>query len=323
MPVKHKFLRFLSLILVLSSIASILASCQSPAGKKTSGDKRRYTFGCSYMTLNNPHFIEWSKGLKSVFEPNGDILVEADSQLNLSKQISDIEDLVQQRCDLIFISCVDSKGIKPALLAAKNAGIPIIVIDIPIEPEDDNLIVSTVCTNNIMAGRLAGEACAKVMNGKANIAIIDWSVIRSVVDRDNGFLDAIKPYPGMKVVVRQNASASTESALPVMENFLQSNPEINVVFCINDPTALGALAACEASKRTDIKIFSVDGSKDGIKLTKQGKIVGTAAQFPREMGVITAKRAYEVLSGKTVEKRTLIDSVWIDSTNADTYLKNW
>lgn len=320
MPIKYKILKLFAVIPVLVIIITLSVSCYPLEEKNSGSEKRHYTFGCSYMTLNNPHFIEWSKGLKSVFELNGDILVEADSQLNLSKQISDIEDLVQQRCDLIFVSCVDSKGIKPALLTAKKAGIPIIVIDIPIEPEDDDLVVSTVCTNNLMAGKLAGEACVKAMSGKANIAIIDWDVIRSVVDRDNGFLEAIKPYPDMKVVVRQNASASTESALPVMENFLQSNPEINAVFCINDPTALGALAACEASKRTDIKIFSVDGSQDGIKLTKQGRIAGTSAQFPREMGIISAERAYKVLKGEKVEKITQIDSVWINSITADNYI---
>lgn len=338
--------RLLILCFIFMFVLAMVAGCgtqQSPSQEKTTADQssvkpeankaeapkeetkaaaqKHYTFGSSYMTLNNPQFLDWSKGFKSVFDPKGDKLVEADSQLNLSKQIADIEDLIAQKCDLIFFSAVDSKGIKPALLAAQKAGIPMIACDIPTQKEDVDLVATTVATDNVMAGRLAAEAIIKVMNKKANIGIIDWNVVQSVVDRDDGFLAAIKPFPDLKVVVRQNASASTESALPLMENFLQSNPEMNAVFCINDPSATGALAACEAAKRTDIKIFSVDGSQDGIKLVKQGKIVGTSAQFPVKMGETAANAAYKILAGEKVEKNTLVESAWIDSSNADQYVR--
>ncbi len=87
-----------------------------------------------------------------------------------------------------------------------------------------------------------------------------------------------------------------------MENFLQSNPEINAVFTINDPSAVGALAAIEAAKRTDIKIYSIDGSQDAIKLIKDNKIVGTSAQFPVKMGQTAGDLVYKVINGEKFEK---------------------
>lgn len=308
----------------------LLAACagQSPAndnqgaadsGSVTRTDSKKHVFGASFMTMNNPHFIDWSEGLKSVIEKKGDKLIVADAQLNISKQIADVEDLVQQKVDVIFIAPADSKGIKPALEAAKRANIPVIIMDIA--AEDEGLVTATVSTDNYQAGKLLGEAMVNVMGAKANVGIIDYSVLQAAVDRTDGFADAIKKAPGIKVVARQDGQASTESALPIMENFLQSNPEINAVFAINDPTAMGALSAIEAAQRTDIKIFSIDGSQDAIKLIKEGRIVGTSAQFPVKMGTIAAETAYKVIAGESVEKTIKVSSEWIDKSNYEKYLK--
>ncbi len=106
-----------------------------------------------------------------------------------------------------------------------------------------------------------------------------------------------------------------------MENFLQSNPEINAVFTINDPSAVGALAAIEAAKRTDIKIYSIDGSQDAIKLIKDNKIVGTSAQFPVKMGQTAGDLVYKVINGEKFEKSVKVESVFIDQSNYQQYLK--
>jgi len=313
---------------VATALCLAIAGCGGGAGGAGSdgseastegGGDDKLVFGASFMTMNNPHFIDWSEGLASVIEERGDELIVADAQLNISKQVADVEDLAQQNVDAIFIAPVDSKGIKPALEAAKQAGIPVIIMDIP--AEDEELVTATVSTDNFEAGKLLGEAMIREMGGSANVGLIDFSVVQAVVDRTDGFFEAVKDAPGIKVVARQDAQASTESALPVMENFLQSNPEINAVFAINDPSAMGALSAIEAAQRTDIKIFSIDGSQDGIQLVKDGKIVGTSAQFPFKMGTIAAETAYQVVSGESVEKTIKVPSEWIDASNYEQFLK--
>ncbi len=282
-------------------------------------EKEHYVFGASYFTLNNPHFIDWSEGLKSVIvNKYGDELVEADAQLDINKQISDVEDMIQQKVDAIFIAPVDSKGIKTALLSAERAGIPVIIMDVPVP--DTDLIAASVTTDNFMAGKVLGEALVKRSGGKANVAIIDWSVNGAVVARTDGFFDAIKDYPDIKVVARQDGEASLEAALPIMENFLQANPEIDAVFGINDPSCMGALAAIEAAKRDDIDIYSIDGSLDGLKLTKEGRFVGTSAQFPVKMGETAGELVYSVVNGEQYEKDVKVESIFVDQDIVDDYL---
>lgn len=166
--VKKIFSLLMALVLVLVS-AACGAQNQAPnaAGNPNGGaasakdGKKQHVFAASYFTLNNPHFIDWSKGLKSeIVDKHGDKLIEVDAQLDINKQISDVEDFIQQKVDAIFIAPVDSKGIKTALLSAKKkANIPVIIMDVP--PEDTDLITAMVTTDNFMAGKVLGEAMVK------------------------------------------------------------------------------------------------------------------------------------------------------------------
>ena len=310
----------LALVLTMVTAAACGGNEQETTGTSGSNDTKKHVFAASYFTLNNPHFIDWSKGLKSeIVDKHGDKLIEVDAQLDINKQISDVEDFIQQKVDAIFIAPVDSKGIKTALLSAKKANIPVIIMDVP--PQDTDLVTAMVTTDNFMAGKVLGEAIVKNTEGKANVAIIDWSVVQAVVDRTDGFSSAVKDAPGIKIVARQDGKASTESALPIMENFLQSNPEINTVFTINDPSAIGALAAIEAANRTDIKIYSIDGSQDAMKLIKDKKIVGTSAQFPVKMGQVAGDLVYKILNKENFEKWVKVESLFVDESNYQQYLK--
>ena len=291
-------------------------AAEAPAQNEEAAGPR--TFGASYFTLNNPHFLDWRDGLSEVFEPKGDTLINADAQLDINKQISDVEDMIQQGVDAIFIAPADSKAIKTALLSAQNADIPVFIMDVPVE--DEELVVSTIATNNFMAGQVLGEALVKDFSGEAKVALLDWPVVKAVTDRTDGFFSAIEGHPGIEVVARQDGKASVEGSLPVMENFLQSNPEIQAVFCINDPSCMGAMSAIEAAGRTDIKLYSIDGSAEGIKLTCEGRFQGTSAQFPVTMGNIAAETAYKYLAGEQVEANIAVDSLWIGQDNCAEYM---
>lgn len=305
----------LAMLTILMMVGFIFGMSNGAAA----ADKKKLTFGASYFTLNNPHFLDWRDGLNSVFKPNGDELINSDAQLNINKQISDVEDLIQQQVDAIFIAPADSKAIKTALLSAKRAGIPVIIMDVPVE--DDDLVVSTISTNNVMAGKVLGEALVADFKDKANVALLDWPVVKAVTDRTDGFFSVVDQHKGIKVVAREDGKASVEGSLPVMENLLQSNPEIEAVFAINDPSCLGALNALRAADRTEVKLYCIDGSQEGIKRTCKGQFVGTSAQFPFRMGQIAAKTVYKVLKGETVEHLIEVDSLWISKGNCEEYIK--
>lgn len=335
--------RLLALLVVLAFTFTTLVGCASaePSGgtesteeevsqveeaaetsaQEPQEEKEQKVFAASYFTLNNTHFIQWSEGLREVIEANGDKLIDLDAQLDINKQISDIEDVLQQGVDAIFVAPVDSEGIKTAYLSCEKAGVPVINIDIPIPEDLAQHCAFQVTTDNVMAGQVLGEAMIKNTGGEAKVAIIDWSINKAVTDRTSGFEEAIKDSPQIEVVARQDASASVESAIPVMEAFLQSNPEITAVFGINDPSCQGALSAIEAANVQGIGIYSIDGSPDGLDLVKEGKFVGTSAQFPHKMGNVAAENVYKFLAGEEVEKVIAIESVFVDKDNVDEFLQ--
>lgn len=266
--------------------------------------KKRLKFGATYMNMNNPFFIKLNEGIKQVVEDQNGKLIALDSQLEIDKQISQVEDLIMQRVDVIFLNPVDWKKIKPALIKAKAANIPVIVIDSPVF--DDSLVDVTVVSDNYSAGVLCAVDFINKTKGRGNIMILEHPTAKSAIDRIQGFEDTIGKYKDIKIIARQSSNGQLEKAMGVMEDMLKSNynkDSINAIMCLNDPTALGALAAIENTiKNSGILIYGIDGSDDAIKMIENGKLTATAAQFPVKIGNIAAETAYKKLSGEKVEK---------------------
>jgi ribose transport system substrate-binding protein len=280
-------------------------------------------FGASYFSLSNPHFQDWSEGLASVIEANGDTLNNVDAEGDINKQIADVEALIQQGVSALFIAPADSAGIQPALIAAAEADIPVIIMDVPVIDELNQYVVSTVSTDNVSAGRVLGEALVEDYDGVANVGLIEWDVVEAVTDRTDGFFSVIDEYPDVEVVVRENAPAATaDAALPIMENFLQSTSDLDAVFAINDPQCQGAYSALEAAGATeDVGLYCIDGSAAGIQATCDGIFEGTAAQFPFQMGETAASMAYDLLDGGSVESVVALESQWVSQDNCDQFLE--
>ncbi|HBE80753.1 MAG TPA: hypothetical protein DDW65_23655 [Firmicutes bacterium] len=272
-------------------------------------------FGATYMTLNNPFFVTLNEGIKKLVESKGDKLTALDPALDQNKQISEIEDLISQKVDAIFLNPVDWKGVKPALDEAKKANIPIINVDAPVYDQD--LVASIVASDNWNAGILCAEDMIKrVGNKPTNVVILEHPTAKSAIDRTDSFKQEIKKYPNIKVVADQSSMGQLEQAMPVMENILQAQKQIDVVMCLNDPTALGAIAAMESANRTKgVLVYGVDGSPDAKKMIQQGKLTATASQFPSLVGKYAAQAAYSILSGKKVEHLIKVPVQLIDKSN--------
>jgi ribose transport system substrate-binding protein len=126
----------------------------------------------------------------------------------------------------------------------------------------------------------------------------------------------------MKILDIQEGKGTTEGARPVMRDLLGRFPELDAVFPINDPSALGAISALEsADKLKDVTVVTVDGSQEAIAAIKAGKLHSTSAQFPREIGRIAAEKFYEYLEGKAVEKSVKVPVKLIDAANAIEFLR--
>jgi ribose transport system substrate-binding protein len=280
-----------------------IVSC---AKKAPSGEEKPLKFGVSYLTLNNPYFIELNEALEAGLAEFGGQLVTFDGQFNISKQVADVEDMVQSGCDLIFLNPIDWKGIKPALEYARERNVPIIVVDTPVF--DDDLVLSTVASDNYKAGVLCAQAVIEAKPNGANIGIIEMSVDKSAQDRADGFKDTIADKIEYKILNIQDGDGGEEKALLVAENMITGFPEIDVIFGINDPTAIGAVAALQSAGRKNVLVLGVDGSEDAIEMIKEGLVYATAAQFPREIGRIAAESAKKYL----IDKQNIEHDIAVD-----------
>jgi ribose transport system substrate-binding protein len=269
--------------------------------------------------MNNPFFVDLNEGIKKVVEAHGDRLVTLDAQWNSLKQKNDISDLILQGAAGIFINPVNWEGIKGSLLDAKRANIPCIVVDAP--AKDMDLVLCTVASDNVEAGRLAARALAKV-KPDAKVVILHLSVNKACIDRVAGFQEEIAKHPNISVLDTQEGQGTTEGARPVMRDLLGRFPDLNAVFPINDPSALGAISALEsAGKLAGVTVVTVDGSAEGVAAIQSGKLLSTSAQFPKEIGRIAAEKTYDHIAGKPVEKDIKVKVELITKENAEASLK--
>lgn len=284
--------------------------------------RKHKIIGATYMTLNNQFYDVLNSEVQQSIEEKGDHLITLDPALNQEKQNEQITYLIQQGVDVIILNPVDWKGVQKGLEAAKKAGIPVIVVDT--EVYDTSLVDVTIVTDNYQAGVL----CARdMMNRKkeANIVLLTHDKTKSGKDRIQGFEDTIKGHNAYRILAIEDTQGQIERSLPKVEKIVESYSDINVIMALNDPTAMGALAALDSKNyKKNVLVYGVDGSPEGKKLIAEGKMTGTAVQYPRKMGEEAVKAAYALLAGRDVEKTVTIPVELLTEDNVNQYaLDRW
>ena len=283
--------------------------------------KTHLVFGATYMTMNNPFYEVVNNELKKEIEKKGDELIVRNPELDIDKQNEQIEEFISKKVDGIFVNPIDSSKLT-SLESAREVGIPIIAIDASVENKD--LIDCVIESDNYEAGVLCAQNMMQRMQS-ANIVLLKHSTVESALSRIQGFVDTIKNYPQYKITDSAECEGQLERAMPLMESMLKKNSDIDVVMALNDPSALGALAAIESMKRTNILVYGVDGTPDLKSLIKQSSLIaGTAAQFPLKFGKLAAKNMYYIIQGKEVSRIIEVPVSLITKDNIDSYnLKGW
>ena len=291
----------MSLFLLTMAMMLVLAACSLDSGTKTESDSSKkdddsIVIGLSVSTLNNPFFVTLTDGAEEKAKELGATLSVVDAQDNASKQASDVEDLIQQKVDLIIINPVDSSAVATAVEAVNAAGIPVITVDRMAEGGE---VVTHIASDNVAGGVLAGEYLLELVGEGAKVAELEGVAGSSAArDRGEGFNTAVDGK--LDVVAKQTANFNRAEGLTVMENILQANPDIVGVFAHNDEMALGALEAIAASGK-DIKVIGFDATDDAVKAVSEGTLSATVAQKPEEIGTKAIEAAIKHLNGETVE----------------------
>jgi ribose transport system substrate-binding protein len=306
--------------IVTICLLTLLAAGVTLTGCKS--EKKTRVFGHTCMQLSNPFFAILEETIREEVEKKGDRLITLDPALDADKQIRQIEDMISQKIDAIFINPVDWEAIRPALISLNKANIPIINFDA--EVKDIDLVAAYVGSDNRNAGYVCGIDLVKRFPNGGPIAVLDAPTTLSIRDRIVGFNDAITG-KGFTVVFLRDAKADYTTALRHTEELLKSNLHVIAIMGGNDPTALGALAACKAANRTNIIIYGVDGSPGAkAEIAEGGQLVGTGAQSPITIAKESTAIAYKILNKQPYEKRVPVMTFMINQDNIAGYdIESW
>lgn len=301
----------------------LLGACTTPAanttgsggtGGTTTGEDNQLFIGMSFQEMNNEYFVVMKEAFEEAVEDIGAKSVYTDASHDVSKQISQIEDMIEQGIDILLLNPADTAGIEPAVIKANKAGVIVVCVD----AQANGPVDSFVGSKNYDAGFLSGQQLIKDLNGEGKIAILDGIPVTPILDRVAGFKAAIAEAPGLEIVDLQNGKQERDFALTVVENMLQKNPDLSAIFSVNDTGSMGALAAIEGAA-SECLLYSVDGSPEAIEaILKGGAFKQTSAQFPRDqvrigLGMALAKH----WGAEVVPKVVPIDVMSITLENAE------
>lgn len=312
-------------LLVVALVALGLAGCRKEGGTSGGGGLKKegkMRVGFSQMENNGPWRIAETKSMQDEAVKRADRfeLVYTDAQGQTAKQVSDVEDLIAQRVDAIFLAPREAKGFELALQAAKDANIPVFLIDREIEGEPGDDYVTFIGSNFVEEGKRAGEWLVKETNGKAGVIELLGTPNSSVArDRHDGFADAIKGSPDIKVLASQPANFTRAEGQKVMENLIQAHGNnITAVYTHNDEMALGAIQALKAAGRQpgkDVLVLSVDGQKSALEAIIRGEMNATVECNPR-FGPIAFDTLERYTRGEKIEPKIIVPDKFFDRSNA-------
>jgi fructose transport system substrate-binding protein len=243
--------------------------------------------GLITKTEVNPFFVKMKEGAAAEAKAKGAKLMSAAGKFDGDNagQVTAIENMVTAGAKAILITPSDTKAIVPAIKKARAAGVLVIALDTPTDPQEAT--DALFATDNFKAGVLIGQYAKAAMAGKAaKIATLDLAPGITVGKlRHDGFLQGFGIKEGdAAIVCSQDTQGDQSKGQTAMENCLQKAPDINVVYTINEPAAAGAYQALKAAgKQKGVLIVSVDGGCTGVKNVKAGIIAATSQQYPLKM----------------------------------------
>jgi len=267
-----------SLVLVAAFAGPAAAQSQEPG----------YTIGIVEQQLANPFFGALGNAAKAEAEANGLQVIMAESSVagDSASQVTAIQDMINRGVKGISLDPANATALVPIVKEARDAGILVVAVNTETDPAD--AVAATFETDNFAGGQLMGQwAKAKLGDTPARVALLDYDLTdKTSKARHDGFLDGFGlTDTSAEIAGEIQTQANADSGRTAMENLLSANPDINVVYTINEPMAVGAAAAIEAASLDhDVVVVSIDGSCSGVQAVKDGQIGATVMQFPSRMG---------------------------------------
>ena len=231
---------------------------------------------------------------------------------SIPEQMSQVEDVIVKKPNAIVFTPVDYKALIPSVEKMNAAGIPVVNVT---DHMAGGKLVSFVGIDDYKVGLATGQALVKALDGKGNVVILEGvKGSLSSQDRTRGLIDAVKASPDMKVLATQPGNFQRLNALQVMENLMQSFPQIDGVLAANDAMAIGAIEALEAASRKAI-VVGINGTKEAVDAVKAGKLLASGQADPFMQGCLATIIAIRNLRHQAVPNDMFLKPSVIDASN--------
>ncbi|HCW54208.1 MAG TPA: ribose ABC transporter substrate-binding protein RbsB [Clostridium sp.] len=295
----RKIKKILAGALIAITSLTLLAGCGS-----TSANEKK--IGIVLSTLNNPFFVKMKDGASEEADKLGYKLVVLDSQNDPAKERSNVEDLVQMGVSAVLLNPTDSDAVIGAIEVANENDVPVITLD---RQSNGGEVVSHIASDNVKGGEMAAEYALELFGKDSQINVVELQGTpgaSATRDRGEGFHKILDGMPNVNFVSIQPADFDRQKGLQVMENVIQGNNDIQVIFAHNDEMALGAAKAVAASN-LDAKIIGFDGIEDGLEAVEKGEMQATVAQQADLIGAMGVDLVDQLEHGEIIEPEYAAD----------------
>jgi ribose transport system substrate-binding protein len=231
---------------------------------------------------------------------------------SIPEQMSQVEDVIVKKPDAIVFTPVDYKALIPSVEKMNAAGIPVVNVT---DHMAGGKLVSFVGIDDYKVGRATAEALMKALGGKGSVVVIEGvKGSLSNQDRTRGLTEVAKSYPNVKILASQSGNFQRLNALQVMENLMQSFPQIDGVMAANDAMAIGAIEALDAANRKAI-VVGINGTKEAVDAVKAGKLLASGQADPFMQGCLATMMAIRHLRKQPIVAEMFLPPSVIDASN--------
>jgi len=293
-------IRLAATVGLAAAIAGLAATVAGAGSAATANQKAKYTIAVVPKSVGLFYWGSVHAGAAAAAKHFGVNIVwkgTAD-ETDVTGQVNILQDFINKHISGIAFAATDAHGLVPTTKAAVKAGIPVVSIDSGISPQS----VPLVATNNVTAAAKAADLLAKLLHGKGKVALLPFVPSAATsIQRQQGFEQELKKYPGIKLVAVQYTQSDVNKALSEMQNILTSHPDLNGVFAANEPGVIGTIHALEGANMIGkVKVIGFDNAPDEVTALAKGQISALIVQNPYKIGYDGVANVVSLLKGKKV-----------------------
>jgi ABC-type sugar transport system substrate-binding protein len=304
---------------------------------------KAFSFGLKGITigfsqseaLSNPFRATESASIEALAKQNGDTLIQTNANGSGATQLTDIEDLISRGVKVLIVAPELADGLEQGWKDAASHNIPVLTIDRQTAGIDGKIPAgANTCSDGYVTfagsdfykqGQEAAGYLSDATGGKATVAVLLGSLGNLVeAQRTQGFLDALKSHPGLKVVAQQSGDFATTTGQTVMTSLLHAHPDITAVYSENDAMTYGAITAIQNDGKQpgkDIKIVTIDGTQEGVQDIVKGQVYADIETNPR-FGPLVFTEIGKYLAGTGIPSHLIIHDQLFTQANAASALKS-